>query len=599
VLLDSIDSPGDLKNLSMPDLQKLCEELRNEIIRITYKNGGHLGSNLGVVELTVALHYVFESPKDKLILDVGHQAYAHKILTGRKDLMENMRTEAGASGFLDPEESEHDAFIAGHASTAMSAALGIAKARDLQDRNFKVISIVGDGSMSGGMAFEALNNIGCTKDFIVILNDNQMSISKTVGSLSIYLSKLLSSKGALSIRRRIRKFLDRLPKKISLIIERIVKNSIFVIRGRTIFEDFGLQYVGPIDGNNLPELIETLKSISDFAGYKPVLLHVYTKKGNGHEPAEKDVYKLHGIDNTPRWPSYTDIFSKRIVQLAERNDRIVCITAAMESGCGLSQFSSLFPNRFFDVGIAEAHAVTFAAGLAAAGASPFVCIYSTFFQRAFDQIYHDVVLPNLPVRFIVNKAGLPGKDGKTHSGIYDMAIFSMFPNVEIFTPSDTGDLISAIDMAAQCHTHPVVVRFPKVGLGHGAYKDVLTEGNLLILAIGSMAERAHEALYDSEAEASIISIRKIQPFDFERLHSIMKVYDNILLLEEGITGGFSSALLHFLSAVHDEQTFKKLHILTLPKEPTIHDSIEQQLEHCKMSVSDISVTIRKIVASSK
>lgn len=593
MLLDCINSPEDCKKLNLLDLQKLCDELRGEIVRITYKNGGHLGSNLGIVELTVALHYVFELPKDKLVFDVGHQTYAHKLLTGRRELMENMRTENGASGFSDPEESQYDTFIAGHASTAMSAALGIAKARDLQLQDFKIISIVGDGSMSGGLAFEALNNIGHTKNFIVILNDNQMSISETVGSLSAYCSKLLSSKKVLSIRSKMRRWLDRLPKKVALILERIVKNSIFVVRGRTIFEDFGLQYIGPIDGNDLPKLIETLQNIRDFASYKPVLLHTYTKKGNGHEPAERDAYKLHGIDNCSQGLSYTDVFAQEIVQLAEKNERIVCVTAAMESSCGLSLFASRFPGRLFDVGIAEAHAVTFAAGLAAAGASPFVCLYSTFLQRAFDQIYHDVVLPNLPVRFIVNKAGLPGKDGKTHSGVYDMALFSMFPNVEIFTPTDSRDLKCALEKAARCHTHPIAIRFPKTGFVCDINKSTVVESSLLILAVGSMAERAHRAL--KGRQATIIGVRKIQPFDFNKLHEIMKSYDSILLLEEGIAGGFSSSLLLFLSNVRDEQTFKKLHIMTIPKEPIIHDSVEKQFEYGKMSIHDISRKIEELL----
>ncbi|MDR0630442.1 MAG: 1-deoxy-D-xylulose-5-phosphate synthase, partial [Holosporales bacterium] len=460
MILDSINQPSDLKKLSLSELISLCSELRSEIVSITSKNGGHLGANLGIVEITVAAHYVFNCPIDKILFDVGHQAYSHKLLTGRRELMKNLRTAKGASGFPDPTESNYDCFIAGHASTSVSAALGIAKARDHKGEKFKVISILGDGSLSGGMVYEAMNNIAGTKNFVIILNDNQMSISESVGAMRLYLSKLLRSKKGLILRKRFRQFLSTLPKGFAKFLEAFVKSCLSAIKGGNIFEELGIQYIGPIDGHNIAELIEIFKNIRDVANYKPIIIHAITQKGKGYEAAERDLTKMHGVDNN-KSKNYSNVFGNKIKELAIKDNKIICITAAMKNGCGLMDFAETFPNRFFDVGIAEEHAVTFAAGLAKEGLKPFVCIYSTFLQRAFDQIFHDVFLQNLPVRFIIAKAGLPGNDGKTHSGIYDIALLQNFPNITIMAPSSMQELENMLDIAAKDIANPLAIRFPR------------------------------------------------------------------------------------------------------------------------------------------
>ncbi|MDR1488416.1 MAG: 1-deoxy-D-xylulose-5-phosphate synthase [Holosporales bacterium] len=575
---DSINSPSDLKNLSISELEQVCDELRTEIVRLTYKNGGHLGSNLGAIELIVALHYVFDSPLDKFVFDVGHQTYAHKILTGRKEVMENLRSESGASGFIDPDESLHDHFISGHAGNAISAALGIAKANELDNNNLSsVISIIGDGSISCGMTYEALNNIGNAKNFIIILNDNQMSISKTVGNMNLYLNRLFSSQKMLLFRQKTRYFLDKLPKKMSVSIEKFIKNIIFTAKGKTIFEDFGLQYVGPIDGHNLGKLIETLQNVKNFAKRKPVIVHAITKKGNGHSPAENDSYKLHGVDrDREKTETFTDIFSKKIVELGENNEKIICITAAMAGGCGLTEFATKFPNRFFDVGIAESHAVTYAAGLAKQGYCPFVCMYSTFLQRAFDQIYHDVVLDNLPVRFIINKAGFPGRDGKTHSGIYDIAMLSMFENFQIFSPFDRKSLINSLEFASIYNNGPLSIRFSKSGTPEhncdnkiGGDKDtlVLQVGNNIVLPIDN---------------ADVFYVYKIQPFNYKSFLSKIIRYTRIFVVEEGVYGGFSAVLLEYLVKNGYFDIVKKIKIVNIPKTPVVHDSVKNQIYASRM-----------------
>jgi 1-deoxy-D-xylulose-5-phosphate synthase len=581
MFLDSINSPTDLKKLSIDELSVLCDELRSEIISIISKNGGHLGSNLGIIELTIAMHYIFNAPIDRFIFDVGHQCYAHKLLTGRRNLMKNLRQEGGASGFIDPLESEYDCFISGHASTSISASLGIAKARDLNHQNFKVISIVGDGSISGGMIYEAINNIGSTKNFIVILNDNQMSISRTVGGMSKYLSKLLSSKKMLSVRGYISSVLRRMPEKMASIIENFIKNCIGAVNGSNIFENLGFQYIGPIDGHNLQTLLTVFRNVRDYATHKPVLLHVFTEKGKGYKPAENDIYKLHGVDNLERFPdSFGNIFSRNIVELAKNNKKIVCITAAMKSGCGLSEFSNLFPERFFDVGIAEAHAVTFAAGLAREGFSPFVCIYSTFLQRAFDQIYHDVFLQSLPVRFIVDKAGLPGKDGKTHSGIYDIAMFSMFENFHIFAPSNAEDFEEALCFAELNNNSPTVIRFSKNDVPAQRDKYLSQSSNVLIINVGGLLSIVQQAIKISRIKVDIFDVFQIQPFDFESLSKIVNTYKHVFVIENGIAGGFATILQTYVP--------KKLHIITISKTPVIHDSREKQMKNNSFGVENMA-----------
>ena len=592
MILDSISKPSDIKSLTIAQLRELCDELRSEIIRITTNNGGHLGSNLGAIELIVAIHYVFDIETDRLIFDVGHQAYAHKLLTGRRKLMKNLRTENGASGFPDPEESEYDHFIAGHASTSISAALGMAKARDLDGGAYKVISFLGDGSLSGGMVYEAMNNVAGTKNFIVVLNDNQMSISESVGAMKLYLAKLLASRGGLSIRRLISKSLTFLPKKISRKIENCVKA---LIQGNNLFEEFGFQYVGVLDGHDLEKLITIFTNIRDVATYKPVLIHAITQKGKGYAEAERDATKMHGIDKSKKH-KYSDVFGNTIVQLAENDKKIVCITAAMKTGTGLSEFSEKFPGRFFDVGIAEEHAVTFAAGLAKQGYKPFVCIYSTFLQRAFDQIYHDVVLQNLPVRFIIDKAGFPGNDGKTHAGLYDISMLQNFPDFVILAPSCRSELESAIKFATHYNKSPIAIRFPKAE-ANDIYPTsefllqsrVVAEGETtLIISVGDMLKTVLNAVELSGKQCTVIEARVIQPFDFETFYRYADKHEKILFLEEGVWGGLSSIVTEKLFADGKQDLLKKVQFLNASKFPPSHTSRNIQLASSRMSVHDIS-----------
>ena len=581
--------------LSIDQLKELCVELRAEIIRITSKNGGHLGSNLGAIELIVAIHYVFDLDLDKLIFDVGHQAYAHKLLTGRRDLMENLRTKSGASGFPNPNESEYDHFIAGHASTSMSAALGIAKARDLSRESYKVISFLGDGSLSGGMIYEAMNNSAGTKNFIVVLNDNQMSISESVGAMKRYLSKLLSSRGGLSFRKIVSRSLALLPKKVSRKIESVIKT---VIQGTNIFEEFGFQYVGPIDGHNLEKLIKIFKNVRDVATYKPVLIHAVTQKGKGYLEAEHDATRLHGIDKS-RKLRYSSVFGNTISELAEKDQKIVCITAAMKTGTGLSEFAEKFSERFFDVGIAEAHAVTFAAGLAKQGYKPFVCIYSTFLQRAFDQIFHDVVLQNLPVIFIVDKAGFPGEDGKTHSGLYDISMLQNFPNFTIMSPSNKSELQDMIKFACEFENGPLAIRFPKteaigtsVAYTFSKNSRVVVEGNgTLIISTGSSLDIVWEAIEISGKHPTVIDVRFIQPFDFETFYRYAETHSKIIFIEEGIFGGLSSIVLKKLFDDGRADLMKKIYFLNASKIPVNHSSRNDQINDSEMSAMALAKLI--------
>lgn len=591
MILDSIANPSDLKKLDIAQLVKLCAELRSEIIRITAKNGGHLGSNLGAIELIVAIHYVFDIEIDRLIFDVGHQAYAHKLLTGRRKMMENLRKENGASGFPDPEESKYDHFIAGHASTSISAALGMAKARDLDERDYKIISLLGDGSLSGGMIYEAMNNVAGTKNFIVILNDNQMSISESVGAMKLYLAKLLASRGGLSFRKKISKSLALLPKKISRKIESLVKT---IIQGNNIFEEFGFQYVGVLDGHDLKKLIKIFTNIRDVATYKPVLVHVLTQKGKGYAEAEHDVTRMHGIDVSKK-KKYSDVFGQIITNLAEDDKKIICITAAMKTGTGLSDFSERFPDRFFDVGIAEEHAVTFAAGLAKQGYKPFVCLYSTFLQRAFDQIYHDVVLQNLPVRFIIDKAGFPGADGKTHAGLYDIAMLQNFSSFSIIAPSSISELKNAIKFASEFNETPIAIRFPKADaieiapISKFSLKcRIIDEGHTtLIVSAGDMLKIVTKAVEISGKHPTIIDARFVQPFDFETFYHYAEIHEKIIFIEEGVWGGLSGIVTERLLADGKYQLLDRIKFIIATRIQPLHSSRDAQLENSGISIRDI------------
>ena len=592
MIFDKITKPSDLKNLNIEELITLCSELRSEIIRITAKNGGHLGSNLGAIEMIVAIHYVFDIEEDKLLFDVGHQAYAHKLLTGRRAIMERLRTKSGASGFPDPEESKYDHFISGHASTSISAALGIAKARDLDKKHYNVISIFGDGSLSGGMIYEAMNNIAGTKNFIAILNDNQMSISESVGSMKTYLAKLLATQGGLTLRKSINKILSSLPNALSKKIEIFIKSS---INRNNIFEEFGFKYIRVLDGHDLKKLIKIFTNIKSIAPYKPILVHVITKKGNGYDKAENDLTKLHGIDTSKKTTKYSDIFGDTIVKIAKNDKKIVCITAAMKTGTGLSEFANEFPERFFDVGIAEEHAVTFAAGLAKQGYKPFVCIYSTFLRRAFDQIYHDVVLQNLPVKFIIDKSGFPGADGKTHSGLFDISMLQNFSNMTILAPSGKNELIQMINFASKFDNTPLSIRFPKSQVFNDNNIDnfslkskVIAEGkDTLILSIGDMLSCVIDAVRLTNRTPTIIDARVVQPFDWETFSKYAEHHEKIIVIEEGVLGGISNVILENIQTFNKGHILHKLKFIQAKKDFPCHDSRNIQLAQSHMLAKDI------------
>jgi 1-deoxy-D-xylulose-5-phosphate synthase len=551
--------------------------------------------------------------------------------------MEKLRTSDGASGFPDPLESECDAFIAGHASTSISASIGIAKARDLKNRllvtnssesdlmegdparrtgvysnvhedlstgstkqktdcgefgkkseAFKVISILGDGAMSGGMIYEALNNIAYIKDFIVILNDNQMSISESVGAMRRYLSKLLMSRKSLTLRKNFRRFLDSMPRNLATSIESLVKRSLIVVKGSNIFEEFGLQYIGPVDGHNIAELIEVFKNVRDIANYKPVLLHIITRKGMGYTAAENDSTKMHGVDHD-KSRRYSDVFGKKIVELARADEKIVCITAAMKNGCGLREFADLFPERFFDVGIAEEHAVTFAAGLAKEGLKPFICIYSTFLQRAIDQIYHDVSLQNLPVRFIVDKAGLPGHDGKTHAGIYDISLLQNFDNIHIFSPGSRGDLEELLDVMAGEISYPCVLRFPKAESFEVLHDEIVQGTCTLIISCGDLLRNILEAIemIDNGDSPTVWNLKILKPFDFELFYKLAENHERILVFEEGVFGGLSNIISEGLIKDNKIELLCKMKFYNVDKNPVKPSSRSEQLKNCHLSPREI------------
>ncbi|HCT85065.1 MAG TPA: 1-deoxy-D-xylulose-5-phosphate synthase [Candidatus Margulisbacteria bacterium] len=582
-LIDTIELPDDLKKLSINELEQICQEIRELLISTVSKSGGHLAPSLGVVELTVALHTVLTSPEDKLIWDVGHQAYVHKILTGRKDSISTIRQLGGLSGFPRRNESQHDAFGTGHASTSISAALGIAVARDIKGEDFSVFSIIGDGSTSGGLAFEAINNVPCSVkgNFVVILNDNGLSISKPVGSLSNAITRVRTSSTYLSIKNNVESLINRIPKigsPLSKKIEKLVdrtKNLVTDYKVGVIFEELGFRYLGPIDGHNIPLLMGAISYAR--RSTKPILIHVITKKGKGYLPAEDDPEKFHGIspfhiesgkiETSHKNPSYTETFGKTICDLANLDNRICAITAAMPSGTGLSEFQKKFPHRFFDVGIAEEHAVTFAAGLTVEGMKPFVAVYSSFMQRAYDQIIHDVCIQNLPVVFMLDRGGLVGEDGPTHHGVFDFGYLRHIPNLTVMAPKDQNELVDMMYFALSFNG-PISIRYPR---GEGAISvlkekaDELILGkaeilfaqndgyknNICIIAIGTMVPSAIEVaqrLFFSKVNTTVINARFIKPLDEKLISALSRESDLVVTMEEGaIQGGFGSAVLELLS----------------------------------------------------
>lgn len=621
-ILPNINYPADIRKLNIAELNKLAQEIRKLIIDTVASSGGHLASSLGTVELTLALHYVFDTPEDKIVWDVGHQAYAHKIITGRKDVFSTLRTKGGISGFPRREESPYDTFNVGHSGTSISAATGFAEANCLKENHRKIVAVIGDGSMTTGMAFEGLNWAGDRKkDLIIVLNDNEMSISPNVGALSSYLNRVMTGHTVTRIKTDIKNFLKGIPSigdhilKLSQQVEESLKT--FVVPG-ALFEELGFTYVGPLEGHTLEYLIDNFKNIKELS--KPVLVHIITQKGKGYRFAEEKPLNYHGISpfnvetGQPVPPSssklsYTEIFGKTIVRLAHDDPRILAITAAMCDGTGLDQFSREFPQRFYDVGIAEQHAVTFAAGLAIEGFIPVVAIYSTFLQRAYDQILHDVCLQKLPVVFALDRAGIVGEDGATHQGIFDYSYLRSIPNIVVMAPADENELQHMLKTAVECK-YPVSLRYPRgkgvgvpleddlksLAIGKG---EVLREGSdLAIFAIGSTVHPALAAARRLEAEGvniKVINARFVKPLDAELLSQTASQIKKIITIEENVLqGGFGSAVLEMLA----EKNINNIQVkrLGLPDEFVEHATQAELREKYGLDEEGIVRAIREMIA---
>jgi 1-deoxy-D-xylulose-5-phosphate synthase len=570
--LKKIKSPKDLKNLSLKDLQTLNNELRNYTINTVSKTGGHLGASLGVVELTVALHYVFNTPKDKIIWDVGHQTYPHKILTGRRNKIHTLRKKNGLSGFTKRSESVYDPFGAAHSSTSISANLGVTAARDLLNKSFDVVSVIGDGAISAGMAFEGLNNIGhLNKNSLIILNDNEMSIAQPVGAMSKYLVNLLSSKTYENFRDLIKNFTKKLPNEVNDFAKKTEGYIKGYLTGNTLFEELGLNYIGPVDGHNLELLIQLFQKYKEKELHGPVFLHLITEKGKGYAPAESSKDKFHGvssfdiktgIQNKSKDKTYTNVVSDTLIKMGRKDKKVVAITAAMPSGTGLDKFQNIYPERFFDVGIAEQHAVTFAGGLATESIKPFVAIYSTFLQRAYDQVIHDIALQSLPVRFLIDRSGFVGADGATHAGSFDLTYLSCLPNFIVMAPSSGEELKNMINFSLSVNNKPTAIRYPrdlvgeynekkpfqKLELGKG---KIVKKGNkIAFLNLGTRLNQVLETsslvLKKFKIESTIVDMRFAKPIDTSIIKSLIKNHDILITVEENSIGGFSAQVNHFL-----------------------------------------------------
>jgi 1-deoxy-D-xylulose-5-phosphate synthase len=600
-LLDQIGSPADLRKLKPGDLAKLADELRAETISAVSVTGGHLGAGLGVVELTVALHYIFDTPTDRIVWDVGHQAYPHKILTGRRARIRTLRQGGGLSGFTKRSESEYDAFGAAHSSTSISASLGMAVARDLSHGSNHVVAVIGDGAMSAGMAYEAMNNAGALGSrLIVILNDNDMSIAPPVGAMSAYLARLVSGHTYRSLRDVAKQLARRLPKFLYDKARRTEEYSRAFWTGGALFEELGFYYVGPIDGHNLDHLLPVLKNVRDMHG-GPVLVHVVTKKGKGYPPAEAAEDKYHGVaafdvitgaQAKPKSnaPSYTKVFANALIEEARRDEKIVGITAAMPDGTGLDRLKAVFPDRTFDVGIAEQHAVTFAAGLATEGYKPFCAIYSTFLQRGYDQVVHDVAIQKLPVRFAIDRAGLVGADGPTHAGAFDVAYLACLPNMTVMAAADEAELVHMVATAAAHDSGPIALRYPR-GEGVGVELPergeplpigkgrVLREGSrIAILSLGARLAEALKAADELAARGlstTVADARFAKPLDRELILDLAAGHELLITIEEGSIGGFGSHVLACLSEAGALDNGLKVRMMTLPDKFLDHDKPER------------------------
>ena len=621
--LDKIHFPNDLRDYKIKDLRNIAKELRHKTIDAVSKTGGHLGAGLGVVELTIALHYIFETPKDKLIWDVGHQTYPHKILTGRKDKIETLRQENGLYGFVKRSESEYDTFGTAHSSTSISAGLGIKIAQELKKDNSKVICVIGDGALSAGMAYEALNNAGAmNKELIVILNDNEMSIDQPVGAMSAYLSKLLSSNSYSNIRSIIKKISRKFPYSFQKALYRAEEFSKGFISGGTLFEELGFYYLGPIDGHNFDHLIPVLQNIKLNKINKPIFLHVITKKGKGYKPAEESTDKFHGVNkfdivtgsslSKTNQKSYSQVFGETLTDEALKDEKIVAVTAAMSTGTGLDIFAKQHPKRIFDVGIAEQHAVTMCAGLATEGFKPFAAIYSTFLQRAYDQIIHDVALQKLPVRFAIDRAGQVGADGATHAGSFDIAFLNSLPNFIIMAASDQSELIRMIKTSLLIDDRPSSFRFPRGNgfvLAENENLDPLEIGKGRIIkqgksvAIINLGARLHackdalEILFQKGCFPSLIDARFAKPLDTILIDEIVNNHEFVITIEEGSIGGFSSAILNYVHNIKKTPTKSLISNIIFKDEFINHNSPENQYKELGMDALSIANKILSLISS--
>ncbi len=627
-LLDRIDTPQDLRKLQPGQLKQFADELRHETIDAVSVTGGHLGAGLGVVELTVALHYVFDTPRDKIIWDVGHQTYPHKILTGRRDRIRTLRMGGGLSGFTKRAESEYDAFGAGHSSTSISAGLGMAVARDLSDGDNHVVAVIGDSSMSAGMAYEALNNAGALHSrLIVILNDNDMSIAPPTGAMSAYLARLVSGGAYRSIREAAKQLASHLPRFIYDKARKAEEFSRSFITGGTMFEELGFYYVGPIDGHNLDHLLPVLKNVRD-KDDGPVLVHVVTQKGKGFAPAEESADKCHavnkfdietGVQIKPKAnaPTYTSVFAKALIAEAEHDEKIVAITAAMPSGTGLDIFSKAFPHRTFDVAIAEQHAVTFAAGLACEGYKPFCTLYSTFLQRGYDQLVHDVAIQNLPVRFAMDRAGLVGADGPTHAGAFDLAYLGCLPGFVIMAPSDEGELMNMVATAAAHDDGPIAFRYPR-GEGVGVELPergevleigkgrILKEGSkVAILSLGTRLADSMKAAAELEnygVSTTVADARFAKPIDRDLLRRLAANHEVVIAIEEGSIGGFGAQVFQALSddgMLDGARGAFKFRSMTLPDAYIDHDKHELMVARAMLDSKAIVAKVLELLGDEK
>ncbi|HRJ61047.1 MAG TPA: 1-deoxy-D-xylulose-5-phosphate synthase [Azospirillaceae bacterium] len=619
-LLDRVRVPADLRALPPADLRQFANELRRETIDAVSVTGGHLGAGLGVVELTVALHYVFNTPDDPLIWDVGHQCYPHKIITGRRDRIRTLRQGGGLSGFTKRSESEYDPFGAGHSSTSISAGLGMAEARKRTGKPGHVLCVIGDGSMSAGMAYEAMNNAHeMDGRLIVILNDNDMSIAPPVGAMSAYLSRLISSKPYLTLRHLAKDIADTLPRPLRDAARKAEEYARGLVTGGTLFEELGFYYVGPIDGHNLDHLLPVLENVRDAVDGKPVLIHVVTRKGHGYPPAESAADKLHavakfdvatGAQAKPKsnLPTYTRVYADALIAEAEADRRVTAITAAMPSGTGLDLFAKRFPDRSFDVGIAEQHAVTFAAGLAVEGLKPFCTLYSTFLQRGYDQVVHDVVLQKLPVRFAMDRAGLVGADGATHAGAFDIAYLGCLPHIVLMAPSDEVELIHAVATAAAYDDGPFAFRYPR---GEGLGLDLPPRGDVLeigkgrivregtdaaILCYGARLEecrKAADALAEAGISVTVADARFAKPLDADLTERLAREHPLLVTMEEGAAGGFGSIVLHHLANRGLLDGRLKIRAMTLPDRLIDHDAPAKQYEDAGLTAAHVAAVVRE------